>query len=76
MTTKKEVPKCAECPDKMFAEYNGSPSRYYCSNKIACKAHNVGMVKICNCDRGKSVLKIKTSPRWCPRRDQIDPSIV
>lgn len=65
---KKEIPKCSECPDILFEEYNGSPSRYYCSNSIAIAEVGIGSRKISNCDRGNSLLKIKTSPRWCPRR--------
>lgn len=64
----KKVPKCIECVDQEFITYNGSPSRFYCNNRIAAKEVNAAARKISNCDRGSSELKIKTSPRWCPRR--------
>lgn len=68
MKDKDQVPKCSECLDKEFRTYNGRPSRYYCTNREAAEQVHASARKIRNCDRGKSELKIKTSPKWCPKR--------
>lgn len=34
--------KCSECNYKIFEEYNGSPSRYYCKHREAAESVNAG----------------------------------
>ena len=52
--------KCSECKNCKLVEYKGSPSRYYCQEAYGA----VGLIS--RCDRYSNELKIKTSPKWCP----------
>ena len=58
--------KCKDCEYLIFSEVNGGPNRYYCEHPVACEEKLCGAVKLCLCDRGRSELKVKTAPRWCP----------
>lgn len=58
--------KCSECNYAKFEAYRSGPNRYYCTNPKATEG--VGCRVICRTDRGSAVMKIKTSPQWCPKR--------
>lgn len=62
--------KCKDCNDLVYCPRNGGSNRYYCKNIIACKEHLCGAVLLSRCDRHSDVLKIKTSPKWCPLKSQ------
>lgn len=57
--------KCKECKYLVLETGNGTPSRYYCEEKEACKEALVGGRLVSRCDRGSNELKIKGAPRWC-----------
>lgn len=61
--------KCNECEDAKFYDGNGTPSRYYCTNKEALKTRSCpANTLICKTARHSKEFTIKTSPKWCPIR--------
>ena len=60
-------PKCIECDFVSFYQGNGNPSRYYCNHEKhgALAASRM----ICRTERHSTEITIKTSPRWCPRKN-------
>lgn len=58
--------KCIECVYCIREDYNGSPSRCYCTEPS--ETASVGSMMICRCLRGTGEMTIKSSPVWCPRK--------
>ncbi|MHB8061274.1 MAG: hypothetical protein ACYDG2_01365 [Ruminiclostridium sp.] len=56
--------KCSECEYKVYEPSKGGINRYYCSHPEVTKG--VGSRMICRTERHSTMLKIKTSPKWCP----------
>lgn len=63
---KKRVYKCCECEYTDFMKGNGSPNRYYCKHP---DIPSPGRKLICRTERHSTDFTIKTSPRWCPKRN-------
>ena len=64
------IPKCSKCEDAKFQDMNGRPNRWYCEHPevrkyVSCPANTL----ICKTERHTKEITIKTSPRWCPRRN-------
>lgn len=59
--------KCVECEYKELLELNGSPNRYYCNYEDVTES--AGSRMICRCKRDSNKMNIKTSPKWCPLRE-------
>ncbi len=60
--------KCVECSHCKLENYNGSASRYYCTNPITVQ--DVGNIMIFRCVRGSTQITIKSSPVWCPKKKE------
>ncbi len=64
------VPKCSKCENAKFQDMNGRPNCWYCEHPevrkyVSCPANTL----ICKTERHTKEITIKTSPRWCPRRN-------
>lgn len=68
----KNIPKCSECEYAEFTPGNGNPNRYYCMNEKARFARNQCEPNplICKTERHSNKFTIKTSPKWCPLRNE------
>lgn len=64
----KIAPKCAGCKHCQFAPGNGNPNRYYCTHPATTAGMGARMV--CRTERHSTEITIKTSPRWCPLREE------
>ncbi len=56
--------KCKECMYTKF-EHN----RCYCKNEEALNFYKLGSPLICRSKKGEQKVTIKTSPKWCPLRE-------
>lgn len=61
-----ESMKCKDCEFCRFEDHNGNPNRYHCTHPEAVRG--IGYRMICRTGRHSRELKMKTSPKWCPRR--------
>ena len=64
--------KCSECNHCKFAEDKGGVNRYYCTHKKAAASVNASARLITSTKRHDTELTVKTSPRWCPLKEEVD----
>lgn len=63
--------KCVECEYKEFMKINGGPNRYYCNHDDVWEERKEEDKMICRCERNSDKLTIKTSPKWCPLKNNL-----
>lgn len=65
--------KCSECNHREFAEdKKGGVHRYYCKHKKAAASVNATARLITRTKRHEKELTVKTAPRWCPLKEEVD----
>lgn len=64
----KITPKCVSCKHCHFELGNGNPNRYYCVHPTIMAG--MGNRMVCRTERYSTEITIKTSPRWCPLREE------
>lgn len=68
----KKIIRCSECGYTEFVEGNGRPNRYFCIHPGArfAKSECEPTPMICLTERHSKEMKMKTSPKWCPRKEK------
>lgn len=64
--------KCKDCTYKLFSENKSGPSRYYCKHPKArfVRSECEPTPMICRTKRHSDEITIKTSPKWCPLKQE------
>ena len=65
--------KCKDCTYKDFLEHKDGPGCYYCKHPKArfARSECEPTPMICKTKRHSDELTIKTSPKWCPLRKEV-----
>lgn len=68
----KRTVRCSECEHKELLERNGGANRYYCVHPKAqfVRSECEPTPMICRTVRHSTEMTVKTSPAWCPLKQQ------